>query len=182
MLARTSQLRCSMHGLSRQRASSGSLARRIHPWRSGEAVPDRKNRTDCGKLSVRPGWTFASAGGPPICFECQKFECNKHGPNKNGAVASAVPGAPHVEPPHFDWRWRERPARALLAWETSSRSEHKLRRIWMESIRGIVRLPRQSSRGADLRNVYTERRSSPPARMLVVPRARERLLTPSFRP
>jgi hypothetical protein len=46
--------------------------------------------------------------------------CN--GPNKNGAVASAVPGAPHVEPPHFDWRWRERPARARLAWETSSRS------------------------------------------------------------
>jgi hypothetical protein len=22
-----------------------------------------------------------------------------------------------VEPAHFDWRWRERPARALLAWE-----------------------------------------------------------------
>jgi len=26
-----------------------------------------------------------------------------------------------VEPPHFDWRWRERPALALLVWETSSR-------------------------------------------------------------
>jgi hypothetical protein len=23
----------------------------------------------------------------------------------------------HVEPAHFDWRWRERPALALLAWE-----------------------------------------------------------------
>ena len=22
-----------------------------------------------------------------------------------------------VEPAHFDWRWRERPALALLAWE-----------------------------------------------------------------
>ena len=24
-----------------------------------------------------------------------------------------------VEPAHFDWRWRERPALALLAWEAS---------------------------------------------------------------
>jgi len=27
-----------------------------------------------------------------------------------------------VEPAHFDWRWRERPALALLAWEACSRS------------------------------------------------------------
>ena len=27
-----------------------------------------------------------------------------------------------VESAHFDWRWRERPALALLAWETCSRS------------------------------------------------------------
>src|SRR5215472_1857970 len=33
--------------------------------------------------------------------------------NKNGAVASAVLGAP-VDRGHFDWRWRERPALALL--------------------------------------------------------------------
>jgi hypothetical protein len=32
---------------------------------------------------------------------------------KNGAVASAVLGAP-VDRGHFDWRWRERPALALL--------------------------------------------------------------------
>jgi hypothetical protein len=32
--------------------------------------------------------------------------------NKNGAVASAVLGAP-VDHVHFDWLWRERPARAL---------------------------------------------------------------------
>src|SRR5438105_5459500 len=27
-----------------------------------------------------------------------------------------------VEPAHFDWHWRERPALALLAWEACSRS------------------------------------------------------------
>jgi len=27
-----------------------------------------------------------------------------------------------VEPAHFDWRWRERPALALLAWEACTRS------------------------------------------------------------
>jgi hypothetical protein len=32
--------------------------------------------------------------------------------NKNGAVASAALGAP-VDHVHFDWLWRERPARAL---------------------------------------------------------------------
>jgi len=38
-------------------------------------------------------------------------------PNTNGAVTSAVLVHLHVEPAHFDWRWRERPALALLAWE-----------------------------------------------------------------
>jgi hypothetical protein len=38
-------------------------------------------------------------------------------PNKNGAVTSAVLVHLRVEPAHFDWRWRERPALALLAWE-----------------------------------------------------------------
>ena len=36
---------------------------------------------------------------------------------KNGAVTSAVLVHQRVEPPHFDWRSRERPALALLAWE-----------------------------------------------------------------
>jgi len=36
---------------------------------------------------------------------------------ENGAVASAVPMHLRVHPPHFDWRWRERPVLALLAWE-----------------------------------------------------------------
>src|ERR1700704_230340 len=36
---------------------------------------------------------------------------------ENGAVTSAVLVHLHVEPAHFDWRWRERPALALLAWE-----------------------------------------------------------------
>ena len=38
-------------------------------------------------------------------------------PNTNGAVTSAVLVHLRVEPAHFDWRWRERPALALLAWE-----------------------------------------------------------------
>jgi hypothetical protein len=38
-------------------------------------------------------------------------------PNRNGAVTSAVLVHLRVEPAHFDWRWRERPALALLAWE-----------------------------------------------------------------
>jgi hypothetical protein len=37
--------------------------------------------------------------------------------NRNGAVASAVLVHLGVEPAHFDWRWRERPALALLAWK-----------------------------------------------------------------
>ncbi|MBV8925672.1 MAG: hypothetical protein JOZ74_09925 [Bradyrhizobium sp.] len=45
--------------------------------------------------------------------------------NKNGAVTSAVLVHQHVEPPHFDWHARERPALALLAWEASLRSGAK---------------------------------------------------------
>jgi hypothetical protein len=36
---------------------------------------------------------------------------------ENGAVTSAVLVHLRVEPAHFDWHWRERPALALLAWE-----------------------------------------------------------------
>jgi GH35 family endo-1,4-beta-xylanase len=36
---------------------------------------------------------------------------------KAGAVTSAVLVHLRVEPAHFDWRWRERPALALLVWE-----------------------------------------------------------------
>ena len=42
-------------------------------------------------------------------------------PNKNGAVTSAVLVHLRVEPAHFDWRWRERPALTLLAWEALAR-------------------------------------------------------------
>src|SRR5271168_2682080 len=45
--------------------------------------------------------------------------CSAH--NKNGAVTSAVLVHLRVEPAHFDWRWRERPALALLAWEALAR-------------------------------------------------------------
>jgi hypothetical protein len=43
-------------------------------------------------------------------------------------------GALRVEPAHFDWRWRERPALALLAWEALARDPlARLRRIQVES-------------------------------------------------
>jgi hypothetical protein len=51
-------------------------------------------------------------------------------PNRNGAVTSAVLVHLRVEPAHFDWRWRERPALALLAWEALARDPlARLRRI-----------------------------------------------------
>ena len=55
-------------------------------------------------------------------------------PNRNGAVTSAVLVHLRVEPAHFDWRWRERPALALLAWEALARDPTaRLRRIQVES-------------------------------------------------
>jgi hypothetical protein len=43
--------------------------------------------------------------------------CQDRAETENGAVTSAVLVHLRVEPAHFDWRWRERPALALLAWE-----------------------------------------------------------------
>jgi hypothetical protein len=55
-------------------------------------------------------------------------------PSRNGAVTSAVLVHLRVEPAHFDWRWRERPALALLAWEALARDPlARLRRIQVES-------------------------------------------------
>jgi len=52
----------------------------------------------------------------------------------NGAVTSAVLVHLRVEPAHFDWHWRERPALALLAWEALARDPvARLRRIQVES-------------------------------------------------
>jgi len=51
-------------------------------------------------------------------------------PTENGAVTSAVLVHLRVESAHFDWRWRERPALALLAWEAVARDPlARLRRI-----------------------------------------------------
>jgi hypothetical protein len=56
-------------------------------------------------------------------------------PNKNGAVTSAVLVHLRVEPAHFDWRWWERPALALLAWEALARDPvARLCRTQVESI------------------------------------------------
>ena len=55
-----------------------------------------------------------SGRGTARCFELQDVAtcCQVSRQNKNGAVANAVLGAP-VDQVHFDWLWRERPARAL---------------------------------------------------------------------
>src|SRR5258707_5968165 len=53
----------------------------------------------------------------------------------NGAVTSAVLVHLRVESAHFDWRWRERPVLALLAWEAMARDPlARLRRIQVKSI------------------------------------------------
>src|SRR6202790_3665436 len=55
-------------------------------------------------------------------------------PIRNGAVTSAVLVHLRVEPAHFDWRWRERPALALPAWEALARDPlARLRRVQVES-------------------------------------------------
>jgi hypothetical protein len=64
-----------------------------------------------GSISPLPPWS----GSPSVCDQV----CRQ---DRNGAVASAVPGALSRGPAHFDWLWRERPALALLAWDTCSRS------------------------------------------------------------
>jgi hypothetical protein len=46
-----------------------------------------------------------------------RARCCRIMPTENGAITSAVLVHLPVEPAHFDWRWRERPALALLAWE-----------------------------------------------------------------
>ena len=45
--------------------------------------------------------------------------------NKNGAVTSAVLVHLTRGSAHFDWRWRERPAPALLAWDACSQSTYQ---------------------------------------------------------
>ena len=50
-------------------------------------------------------------------------------------------GAPTRGPAHFDWRWRERPALALLARETDARDPlMRLRRFQGESIGTAINL------------------------------------------
>jgi hypothetical protein len=53
-----------------------------------------------------------------------------------------------VESAHFDWRWRERPALALLAWEAMARDPlERLRRMQVESIGTTINLGPDESRG-----------------------------------
>jgi hypothetical protein len=117
------------------RASGGSLARRIHPWRSGDAVPDRKDRTDRGKLAVRPGWTFATIAGPRFASSAIDMA-----PTRTALLPAPFQvhhtwnrptstGADGGDPLGLCWRGRPRRGPTI-----------KLRRIRMESMRGIVRL------------------------------------------
>jgi hypothetical protein len=69
-------------------------------------------------------------------------------PNRNGAVTSAVLVHLRVEPAHFDWRWRERPALARLAWEAVARDPlARLRGIQVKSIETAINF-----RPADITN------------------------------
>jgi hypothetical protein len=90
------------------------------------------------KQSTAAQIRFRSAQIPNLCSTRQSAaERAAAGivPNTNGAVTSAVLVHLRVEPAHFDWRWRERPALALLAWEALARDPvARLRRIQVESI------------------------------------------------
>ena len=58
-------------------------------------------------------------------------------PAKQKTAPLPAPSLVHlrVEPAQFDWRWRERPALALLAWEALAHGPlRRLRRIQVESI------------------------------------------------
>ena len=167
MLARTSQLRCSMHGLSRQRASSGCL------WQDASIHGDLAKLSLTEKIErIAASYPYDQAG-PSQAQEVLRFASSAKNSNAINMAPTRTALLPAPFQVHHTWNrptstgadggdplglcWRGRPRRGPTI---------KLRRIRMESMRGIVRLPRQSSRGADLRNVYTERRSSPPARML----------------
>src|ERR1700694_4555346 len=68
---------------------------------------------------------------------------------ENGAVTSSVPVHLRVEPAHFDWRWRERPVLALLAWEALARDPlARLRRIQVESIGTTINFRPAATRAA----------------------------------
>jgi hypothetical protein len=65
---------------------------------------------------------------------------------ENGAVTSAVLVHLRVESAHFDWRWRERPALARLAWEAVTRDPlERPRRIQVESIGSLKLIARRGS-------------------------------------
>ena len=59
--------------------------------------------------------------------------------NRNGAANSAVLVHQTRGIAHFDWRWRERPALALLAWEPCRDPHTTLRSIGVESTKFNVR-------------------------------------------
>ena len=100
---------------------------RVHAARM---VVTRTTTEDChvrndGAMGLRRIWTISRGR-----LDCSRRCCRGRGglapairfispakarQNRNGAVASAVPSALPRGPAHFDWRWRERPALALLA-------------------------------------------------------------------
>jgi hypothetical protein len=75
-------------------------------------------------------------------------------PNRNGAVTSAVLVHLRVEPAHFDWRWRERPALALLVWEALVRDPPaRLRRIQLESTGTTINFRPAAITHRDIRSI-----------------------------
>jgi hypothetical protein len=74
--------------------------------------------------------------------------------NRNGAVTSAVLVHLRVEPAHFDWRWRERPALALLVWEALVRGPlARLRRIQLESTGTTINFRPAAVTHRDIRSI-----------------------------
>jgi hypothetical protein len=82
--------------------------------------------------------------------------------NRNGAVTSAVLVHLRVEPAHFDWRWRARPALARLAWEALARDPLvTLRRIQVESTGTTINFrPASITHRDSVRHRYRDERQS----------------------
>jgi hypothetical protein len=59
-----------------------------------------------------------------------------------------------VEPAHFDWHWRERPALALLVWEALVRGPlARLRRIQLESTGTTINFRPAAITHRDIRSI-----------------------------
>jgi hypothetical protein len=86
-----------------------------------------------GVLNSPNNGILIGIGRRPVGLEKRRIDdCAKQ---KTAPLPAPLLVHQRVEPAHFDWRWRERPALALLAWEALARDPlARLRRIQVESI------------------------------------------------